>query len=182
MNWKTLSSKYLFKDNWLTLRADTCERPDGKIIEPYYVYEFPDWVNAVAFTKEGKLVMVKQYRHALGQTGFELPGGCVDTSDESLEQAIARELLEETGYRFTSYEKLCTISANPSTNSNLAHTFLAKGGELVKEQQLDDAEDIEVFLMSISEVKELMRTNQLMQSMHITGLLYALEKLGELKY
>jgi 8-oxo-dGTP pyrophosphatase MutT (NUDIX family) len=182
MNWKTLSSRYLFNDDWLTLRADTCERPDGRIIEPYYVYEFPDWVNAVAFTKENKLVMVKQYRHALGQTGLELPGGCVDPSDESLEKAIARELMEETGYQFEKFELLCHISANPSTNSNLAHTFLVTGGELLKEQQLDDAEDIEVALLSIDEVKQLMRSNQLMQSMHITGLLYALEKLGELKY
>lgn len=44
MNWKTLASTYLFKDDWLTVRADKCEKPDGKIIDPYYVYEFPDWV------------------------------------------------------------------------------------------------------------------------------------------
>lgn len=182
MNWKTLSSKYLFKDNWLTMRADTCERPDGKIIEPYYVYEFPDWVTAVALTKENKVVMVRQYRHALGETIIEIPGGCVDATDESLEKACARELLEETGYRFESFEFLCRTSANPSTNNNLMHIFLATGGEFVKEQQLDEAEDIEVLLFSIDEVKQLIRQNKLIQSMHVTALLYAFEKLGILKY
>lgn len=182
MNWKTLSSKYLFKDNWLTMRADKCERPDGKIIEPYYVYEFPDWVCAVALTKENKVVFVRQYRHALGQTILEIPGGCVDATDNSYEEACARELLEETGYRFDKIEFICNTTANPSTNNNLMHVFLATGGELVNEQQLDYAEDIEVHLFSIEEVKQLIRENKLMQSMHVTALLYAFEKIGELKY
>lgn len=182
MNWKTLSSKYLFKRDWLTLREDKCERPDGKIIEPYYVYEFPEWVAAFALTKDNKVVMVKQYRHALGETILELPGGCVDATDKSYEDAIARELLEETGYQFEKIEFLCKTSANPSTNNNLLRAYLATGGELIKEQQLDDAEDIEVLLFSIDELKQLIRENKLMQSMHVTALLYGLEKIGELKY
>ena len=182
MNWKTISSKYLFKRDWLTLREDVCERPDGKIIDPYYVYEFPEWVAALALTKDGQVIMVRQYRHALGETIIELPGGCVDASDASYEEAIARELLEETGYRFDNIEYLCKTSANPSTNNNLLRAYLATGGEKVKEQQLDEGEDIEVHLLSIDEVKQLIRENKVMQSMHTTALLYGLEKLGELKY
>ena len=123
MNWKTISSKYLFKRDWLTLREDVCERPDGKIIDPYYVYEFPEWVAALALTKDGKVIMVRQYRHALGETIMELPGGCVDASDTSYEDAIARELLEETGYRFDKIEYLCKTSANPSTNNSVRQGF-----------------------------------------------------------
>ncbi len=182
MNWKTLSSTYLFRDTWLTMRADKCQRPDGKIIEPYYVYEFPDWVTAVALTTENKVVFVKQYRHALGQTILEIPGGCVDATDNSYEEACERELLEETGYRFKNIEFLCNTTANPSTNNNMMHVFLATGGERVAEQQLDEAEDIEILLFTIDEVKQLLRDNKLLQSMHVTALLYALEKLGELKY
>ena len=182
MNWKTLSSKYLFKRDWLTLREDVCERPDGKIIDPYYVYEFPEWVAALALTKEGKVIMVRQYRHALGETLMELPGGCVDATDASYEEAIARELLEETGFRFDKIEYLCKTSANPSTNNNLLRAYLATGGEKITGQKLDEGEDIEVLLFSIDEVKQLIRDNQLMQSMHVTALLYGLEKLDELKY
>ncbi|HEX4958685.1 MAG TPA: NUDIX hydrolase [Lacibacter sp.] len=182
MNWKTLSSKYLFRDNWLTIRADSCERPDGKVIEPYYVYEFPDFVAAVALTKENEVIMVRQYRHALGQTIWEIPGGCVDANDSSHQQAIERELLEETGYRFEQVEFLCHTSPNPSTNNNLMHVFLATGGEKVAEQKLDEGEDIEVQLLTIEEVKQLIRSNQLLQSMHTTAFLYALEKLGYLSY
>jgi 8-oxo-dGTP pyrophosphatase MutT (NUDIX family) len=182
MNWKKLDSKYLFRDNWLTLRADRCERPDGKIIDPYYVYEFPDWVTAVALTKEKEIILIKQYRHALGETVIEIPGGCVDASDQNLEEACTRELMEETGYRFERMEYLCKTSANPSTNSNLMHIFLATGGEKIAEQKLDEAEDIEILLLSIDQVKQLLRSNQLLQSMHVTALLYGLNRIGELHY
>ena len=182
LRWKKLSSKYLFKDNWATVRADVCERPDGKIIEPYYVYEFPDWVTAFALTKEGRVILEKQYRHALGQVHYEIPGGCVEPTDVTMEAAIARELLEETGYQFEKFEFLGLTSANPSTNNNIMHLFLATGGELVQEQHLDEGEDIDVLFATIDEVKNLLRTNQFIQSMHVTCIVNALESLGELKY
>lgn len=166
---------------WFTVRRDTCERPDGKIVTPYYVYEFPAWVCALAITKEGKVILEKQYRHGIGETAYELPGGCVDDTDASFEAAIARELEEETGYRFSSYEYLGKTCANPSTNNNWMHMFLAKGGELKAAQQLDDNEDIEVHLADMNEVIELFNTNQIIQSMHVTTAFYAFKKLGLIK-
>ncbi len=182
MKWKILSSEYLFKDLWFKVRRDRCESPSGKIIDPYYVYEFPTWVAAVPITEDGKVIMVKQYRHALGEVGIELPGGCVDDTDKNFEDAIARELLEETGYTFSSYEYLGKISANPSTNTNLLHMFLAKGGIKTADQQLDANEEIEVVFLTIDELKQLVRENKIVQSMHVSCILYALERLNELKY
>jgi ADP-ribose pyrophosphatase len=182
MMWQTNESKYLFKDTWMTVRADTCTKPDGKIVTPYYVYEFPDWVTAFAITKDGRVILEKQYRHALGQVHYEIPGGCVDKSDSSFQAAVERELLEETGYKFDHIEFIGNTSANPSTNANMMHLFLATGGEYVQKPELDEGEDIEVHLFTIEEVKELVRTNQIIQSMHVTCILYALERLGLLKY
>jgi len=182
MEWKTLSSEILFKDLWFTVRKDVCERPDGKIVDPYYVYEFPTWVTAVALTTDGKFIFEKQYRHALGLTMMEIPGGCVDDTDLSLEQAIARELKEETGYVFDNYEYMGKVSANPSTHNNWLHMYLATGGVKTDQQQLDHNEDIEVNLLSVGEVKQLLKNNMIYQSMHATSLFYALEKLGELRY
>ena len=118
MKWKKLSSEYLFRDTWFTVRKGIfVEKPDGKIISPYYVYEFPEWVTAGSlFTTEKKVVMVRQYRHAIEQTIIETPGGCVDPSDKGYEEAIARELLEKTGYEFETYESLGDIASNPSTD------------------------------------------------------------------
>lgn len=182
LSWKILSSEYLFKDAWFTVRKDSCETKEGKFISPYYVYEFPDWVIALAMTEDGKVIVERQYRHALGETGYELPGGCVDDTDPSLEAAIERELLEETGYRFRQFEYLGRISANPSTNNNRAHLYLATGGRLAAQQELDHNEEIEIYLYTIEEIKQLLRENKLAQSMHVTALLYGLNKLGQLQY
>lgn len=177
LKWKILKSEYLFKDMWFTVRKDTCQRPDGLIVEPYYVYEFPTWVTALALTEDEKVILERQYRHGIGETAFEIPGGCVDDTDKSLEDAIARELLEETGYTFSRFEYLGKTCANPSTNNNWMHMFLATGGKRVSEQKLDDNEDIEIHLVSLDELKKLVQENKIIQSMHVTAIYYALQKL-----
>jgi len=178
MKWKTLSSEYIFNDRWFKVRKEKCETPHGKIVDPYYVYDFPTWVGALPVTEDGKFVMVRQYRHALGETILEIPGGCVDDTDKDFEEAVAREVLEETGYSFSSFEYLGKISPNPSTNSNLLHMFLAKGGKKVALQKLDENEEIEVVLLTIEELKQLLKENKIIQSMHVSCILYALVKMG----
>ena len=96
-DWKIIKSRYIVKDKWLTLRADTCELPSSNIIDPYYVFEYPKWLNIVALTTDEDLVLVKLYRHGLGKTVLEIPCGGVETSDASVLFAARRELLEETG-------------------------------------------------------------------------------------
>jgi len=182
LKWKILSSEYLFNDLWFKVRKDICEAPSGKIIDPYYVYEFPEWATAFALTEDNRVLMVRQYRHPVGKVIIELPGGCVDDTDKDLQTAIARELLEETGYSFTSYESLGKISPNPSTNTNWMHMFLARGGKKVSEQKLDHNEEIIVELYSIDELKSMVKKNEIVQSMHVTCILYAFERLGELSY
>lgn len=182
MNWKTLSSQYLFDDLWFKVRKDICLAPDGRVIDPYYVYEFPEWATAFALTEDNKVVLVKQYRHPIGEVILELPGGVVDDTDKDFQSSVERELLEETGYSFSSFESLGKISANPSTNTNWMHMFLARGGKKISEQKLDHNEEIIVELYSIEEVKQLLRENKIVQAMHVTTILYALEKIGELSY
>lgn len=177
LRWKKISSEYLSQDLWGTVRKDRCQTQEGKIIDPYYVYEFPTWVTAVAITEEGKILLERQYRYALDITCYEIPGGCVDESDSSLEMAIERELLEETGYRFSQFDYLGKTSANPSTNNNWMHMFLATGGRYIQKQELDHNEEIEVYLFSVDEVKKLLAENQIFQSMHVTALYYGLSKM-----
>ena len=181
MKWKVLESTYLHKIPWLTIRKDKCELPNGNIVPAFYVNEYPDWVNAFALTKEGKVIMVRQYRHGIGTIETELPGGVVEDG-ESLEEGVKRETLEETGYSFDKVEYLGKISANPSTTNNFMHMFLATGGEKVAEQNLDDSEEVEVLLMTIDEVKKLVKENKIMQSLHVNCIMYALARLEEMKF
>lgn len=180
--WEILSSEYLFNDTWLKARKDRCKRADGKIVDPYYVMEYPEWATGFALTKDNQIILVKQYRHALGEICIELPGGCVDSNDVSLEAAIRRELLEETGYIFEDVEYLGKTSANPSTNANTLHMFLMKGGEKVQAQDLDHNEEIQVLHYSFSDLQKLLNENGIMQSMHITCIYQALTKLCILEW
>ncbi|HEU0110578.1 MAG TPA: NUDIX hydrolase [Flavisolibacter sp.] len=181
MKWKVLESEYLFNVPWLTIRREKCELPNGKVMQAYYTLEYPGWVTAFALTKDEKVVMVKQYRHGLGVISTELPGGVVDAG-ETHEKAIARELLEETGYVFEEFEFLGKISANPATSNNYMHMFIARGGEKIAEQKLDETEDVEVVIYTLDEVKQLVRENKIVQALHTTTIFYALERLGGMKY
>jgi 8-oxo-dGTP pyrophosphatase MutT (NUDIX family) len=181
MKWKILNSEYLYKEPWLTVRKERCELPNGTIMPAYYTLEYPTWVTALAITKDQKAVLVKQYRHGLDVISIETPGGVVDEG-EAVETAIARELLEETGYAFEHYENLGKISANPATTNNYMHMFLATGGEKIAGQTLDETEDVEVVLYTMEELKNLVREKKIVQALHTSCIFYALEKLGMLRY
>jgi ADP-ribose pyrophosphatase len=176
LTWKKLSSHYIHKGMWATLRSDRCEMPDGHIVEDYYVLEYSNWVNAVAITDDNKILMVRQYRHAAELISLEIPGGVIEEG-ELPEQALRRELLEETGYQFDDFELLCVLYANPSTANNKTYTYLAKGGKKVQEQHLDEQEELIVETFTVAEVKKLLAENKIAQALHCTGLFYALSKL-----
>lgn len=162
--WTILSSEYLIQRPWLTARRDVAQLPDGRINHEYYVLEYPDWVNIIAITKDGEMVMERQYRHGLGNTCYELPCGVIEADETSLE-AAKRELLEETGYAGGEWQEWMTLSPNPATSNNLAHSFLALGVEKVAGQHLDATEDITVHLLSQDDVRELLVGNQILQAL-----------------
>lgn len=162
--WEIVSTEYLVRRPWLTARRDVVRLPDGRINPEYYVLEYPDWVNVIAITREGQIVMERQYRHGLGNTCFELPCGVIEEGETSLE-AAKRELLEETGYAGGSWQEWMTLSPNPSTSNNLTHSFLAVGVEKVSDQHLDATEDISVYLLDPAYVRELLVNNQILQAL-----------------
>lgn len=164
-DWKVITSEYLARKPWFTVRHECVELPDGRRVPDYYVFEYPDWINVIATTDDGHFVLISQYRHALGETAYELPAGVAEPSDASMLAAAQRELLEETGYGGGQWHQLMTISANPATQNNLTHCFVAQGVRLVGTQQLDATEDICVHLFTADQVRELLRTDAIRQAL-----------------
>ncbi|MDE6382992.1 MAG: NUDIX hydrolase [Paramuribaculum sp.] len=159
-----ISSEYLIRRPWLTARRDKLRLPDGRINPEYYVLEYPSWVNVIAVTKEGRYVMVRQYRHGLGIISTELCAGVVEEGEEP-EQAARRELREETGYTGGRWQLQCVLSGNPSTTNNLTYCFLAEDVELTDRQRLDPTEDVEALTLSREEVLDLLMSDRMKQSL-----------------
>jgi ADP-ribose pyrophosphatase len=181
-DWDVLESKYIVNDEWLTLRADRCQMPNGRLVEPYYVFEFPEWVNIVAVTENDEVVLVRQYRHGIRKTVLELPCGIVAEIDRSPIEAARRELLEETGYISNNFIETGRISANPANHTNLTHCFLAIDTTLAATPQPDDTEQIDVLLAPRRKVVELIEGGDIFQALHISSIFLSLKKLGKIPW
>lgn len=182
MNWVIESSRTIFRDRWLSVRADRCRMPDGREVEPYYVLEYPDWVNVVAVTESQGVVLVRQYRHGVGRVLLELPSGVVETADGDPVETARRELLEETGYTSDSFRLTGVLSANPATHSNRAHCFLATGCRKVAEPKLDEIEELEVVVKPLDRLGRLARDGALLQALHVSSVFFALADLGHVTF
>ena len=141
--WKVLRSEYLFRRPWLTVRRERIGLPGGGEIPEYYVLEYPDWVNTIARTCTGEFVFVRQYR---------------------------RELLEETGFGGGQWSELMVVSANPSTQTNLTHCFVATDVERISEQHLESTEDLTVHLLTPEQVRDLLLGDRIKQALHAAPL------------
>lgn len=169
IKWETLSSQYLVKRPWLTARRDVVRLPNGVVQDEYYVLEYPDWVNVIAITTDGQMILERQYRHALGETSYEIVAGVMEKG-ESPEQAARRELMEETGFGGGEWRHLMDISANPSTMTNLCHCFLATGVERKGTQHLDHTEYLEVHFFKPQEVWQMLLAGEFRQALMVAPL------------
>ncbi|MBL7796445.1 MAG: NUDIX hydrolase [Saprospiraceae bacterium] len=168
--WLIEDSRYVYdRKPYMTLREDSVRLPNGARIPDYFVFEYPDWVSVLAVTTERQFVLIRQYRHGIGQVHFELPAGVVDPGEPLLESA-RRELLEETGYGGGDWQLLLRACANPGTHTNWCHIFLATGVERLETQQLDHTEEISVHLLAPDEVLAMLRSGGMAQALHSAAL------------
>ena len=168
--WRVLSSEYVAREPWYTVRVDRVQLPGGTIIPKYWISEYPPWVNVVALTADDQVVLIRQYRHGIGAVHFEIPAGTTDPEDTSLESAARRELLEETGYGGGTWSPLMTLSANPALQNNLTYTFLAEG-VTPGPASPDASEDIRVHLVSLAELRRLLDEEAFVQALHVAPLM-----------
>ena len=165
-----MDSKNILKlGPWLSVRQERVCLPSGKEIPTWFILEFPDWVNVIAVTKDGQFVMIDQYRHALGETRYELVAGVIDPGETPL-QAAQRELLEETGFGGGEWSEFMVLSPNPTNHNNLSYTFLATGVEQLSAQHQEETEDIRLHVLNPAEVRQLLEQGEIIQALHAAPL------------
>ena len=169
--WQVVASEYLSRKPWFTVRQERVRLPNGAEIAEYWVAEYTPWVNVVAVTRQREVVLIRQYRHGLGEVHYEIPAGTTDAGDTSTEAAARRELLEETGFAGGRWSPFMKLSANPALQNNWTHTWLAQDVELVGAPRPEATEDLRVHLVPVADLTALIDGGAFSQALHVAPLL-----------
>lgn len=168
-NWKLFKSEPGPDLTLFQVRHDWLENPRNGHQLKATVLEAPDWVNVVALTPAGELVVVRQYRFGSGEITVELPAGIVESGEDSRD-AAARELLEETGFSSQKWESLGWVTPNPAYLNNRCYHWLARDVVEVSSPVLDPGENLEVIVLSWEELDAEVKRGSFRHSLAISAL------------
>ena len=129
-HWPVVASAEQYRGKIISVRTDTIRVPEGTTAEREVV-EHPGAVGVVALDTNDRVLMIRQYRHAVGRELWELPAGLRDVTGEPTAQTGRRELLEETGYRARDWHVLADYFSSPGILTERLRVFLARGLEEV---------------------------------------------------
>ncbi len=152
--WTQVASEERFRNDIFRVREDAVELADGKKLQFAYL-ERGDAVVIVPVTKDGRMVMLRQYRYAVDEWCLEVPaGGMHDSDGASLEEVARKELKEEVGGTAAAFHYVDYFYSANSTCDEKCHVFLAEGVELAHETEKEASESIEVQLVPVAEAIE----------------------------
>ncbi|MBD5655632.1 MAG: NUDIX hydrolase [Candidatus Eremiobacteraeota bacterium] len=179
--WQIVESEIVIETPHLRLRRDSIELPDGNRIGDYYVRESRGFCVVFALTTSDHVVLVRQYKHGIGQTLLELPAGGIDGGETPAECA-RRELAEETGYvaEAGGLEHVGTFIFDPTSSTTRYHVFVARNARKAVATKFDATEDIAVELATIEDVRRFCRDGTIHVGVHVGSIYYVLDRLGRL--
>jgi ADP-ribose pyrophosphatase len=168
-DWKLLGTRRGPEYHIFKTRVDDLQNPrNGKVL-PAVILEAPDWVDVIAVTPEKRIVAVRQFRFGIGKMSLEVPAGLVDPGEDPL-HAAQRELAEETGYTARVWKPLGWSYAGPAFMTNRAHHFLAVDARRTGSPQLEDGEDLECRELTLEEIREAIRAEEMRNAMTLAAL------------
>lgn len=165
---EVLRSERPFTGKLVNVRVDTVRLADGRERQREIV-EHPGAVGVLARLPDRSIVLVRQYRHAVGRTLLEIPAGTREP-DESAEECAIRELAEETGYRADAVRELIRFYVSPGWADEELIIYLAEGVQDGNARPEDD-EDLEVVPVRPEEVLGLIQRGEIADSKTIVALL-----------
>jgi len=168
-SWKRLGGEVVHDAGIFRVRKDRYLH-HGRPTHPYHVIEAAPWVNVVATTRSGEIVLVRQFRHGIQAESLELPGGIVDPDDKDPTAGASRELLEETGYRAERWVRLGAVTSNPAILENRTFCYRASQAERVAAPAPGRDEELVVELHPPARVRELLRAGRIHHSLCVAAL------------
>jgi 8-oxo-dGTP pyrophosphatase MutT (NUDIX family) len=174
--WLRKSSTPVADHRIFRIRSDRKVHPRHGTEHDFLAIESVDWVNVIAITREGFLVMIDQFRHGTNTVELEIPGGMMDPDESDPVAAGLRELREETGYEGDSALLLGSIFPNPAVQTNTCHTVLVKNCVQRHALELDPGEDLATRLIPLSEIPSLLRDGRVRHALVVVALAYYLHR------
>ncbi len=169
---KTLSSQLIFSGRAVRLRIDTVQMPSGRQTTREVV-EHSDCVAIVAIDGDDNVLLVNQYRQAIGKELLEIPAGGIDPGEDA-EAAVRREMREETGFLPRKVMRLGGFYSSPGFCTEYLHLYLVT--DLVSSPlQAEDTEIIKLVRVPASQIPELLSSGQICDAKSIAGLLTYLQ-------
>lgn len=152
--WKLISTEDVSPSPWFPVVKEEVELPNGKVIE-YFKSKLPDSAMVIPITKNQEIILVRQYKHGIGEICLEFPAGRIEHG-ESPRRAATHELAEETGIRVDEHmlKDLGEIWTEPSKSMVRVHCFLVTDVEITETQHLEETENIEIVKVPLSELNE----------------------------
>ncbi|SFR62026.1 ADP-ribose pyrophosphatase [Halogeometricum rufum] len=141
--WRTTDSAIDYACPGFDVRMDDVTLPDGTETDFHYVDE-PEAVVVLPFTPDGDVVLVEEWRQAVGRVNRGLPAGSLEPDDDDIAAAARRELAEETGFEAGSLERVGSVEPANGLLNSVHHHFVARDCEPTAEQELDFNESIRV--------------------------------------
>ena len=159
-----------YKGSIVDFYDDVMQAPDGQIAHWDYIAHRKGAAAVLPVMEDGRILMVRQYRNALGRETLEIPAGSRDSVEEPTEVCAARELEEETGYRASHLEFLLTVATTVAFCNEVIDVYLAT--DLTKTcQHLDENEFVEVESYSIEELVEMVLHQKIQDSKTVSAIL-----------
>lgn len=168
---RKIESRRIYQGRVVSLRVDTVRLEPKGTEAIREVVEHAPGVTIVPVDAQGMVILVRQFRTPAQQTLLECPAGTMEEG-ETPEQAVHRELLEETGYRAQRLVRLGGFWMSPGFCTEFMHAYLALGLEPGPAQQEAD-EDIQLERVPSSRIPDLVRSGQVQDAKSIAALLMA---------
>ncbi|MEZ6013650.1 MAG: NUDIX hydrolase [Planctomycetota bacterium] len=175
---EVLRTERIYDSPWCGLRRDVLRLDDGREQE-HHVFEVGDAVCVLPIRADGQVVMIGQFRHPHGKTHWEVPAGRMNVG-EAPEEAAARELREETGYRAGRLVRMPGFHPTNGISAHWSFLFVALDCELEGELELDPCERLIVQTFTQSQCGALLREGRIEDGFSALALLYGFQ-LGHLQ-